>query len=355
VNSNTYNEVQLTLNQAPVMPCTVTVSGMAGQGGGPALAGSHVASVNLMTALNCIDIGTFDGTVTASLTGDDPGLPTTMYLAGTNNYTVQCEGSDIYSTADGFNFIYESRSGNFDVVVRQIDTTHVSNWTKGGLMVRETLDNFSRNLNIANDPDSADGIAGLDGSGYGANIVETDMRTNSSSATVGRQQNSSAVPPTYPNAWVRLTLQRITNGAAEHDIVTAYCSTNGTKWQMLEQADMATNGTGGPLANPLYIGMASTAHNNDPVGGISGHYLATIDYADYNSHYVEPRPIVASSISGTNVVVSWSTLDGALQSSPALSGPLVNWQNVPNVGNPVSIPIGSGNLFFRVINTNSVP
>jgi hypothetical protein len=89
VNSNSYKEVQLALNQAPILPCTVTVSGMAGQGGGPALAGSHVASVNLMTALNCIDIGTFDGTVTASLTGDDPGLPTTMYLAGTNSPTTR--------------------------------------------------------------------------------------------------------------------------------------------------------------------------------------------------------------------------------------------------------------------------
>ena len=46
-----------------------------------------------------------------------------MYVKGTNAYTIACEGSDIWSTADGFNFAYETKTGDFDVVVR-VKNTH---------------------------------------------------------------------------------------------------------------------------------------------------------------------------------------------------------------------------------------
>ena len=38
-----------------------------------------------------------------------------MYVTGANAYTIACEGSDIWSTADGFNFAYETKTGDFDV------------------------------------------------------------------------------------------------------------------------------------------------------------------------------------------------------------------------------------------------
>jgi len=343
--------VELALNQSPILPFTVTVSSMSGWGGGPPLAGSTVTNVNTVE-LASLDIGG----VGTTLSGADPAVPSRLYVDGPAAYTVQCEGSDIYNAFDGFNFLYETKSGNFDVVVRQIKTTHVSNWTKGGLMVREVLDEFSRNYSLVNDPDSADGIQALDGSGYGANTVECNAREDYSGATAGWEQHGPSQPPTYPNAWLRMTLQRITNSVGTNlvvqDILTAYSSTNGVNWEQLAQTDIATNGTApASLADPAYIGICTTAHDNDPVGGYTGEYLDTAVYANYNSSYVPVVPAQLSvSLSGPNLIVSWTPAGGRLQSSPAVAGPDVNWQTVATGGGSYTNTASASAMFFRVVN-----
>lgn len=341
--SPSYNSVELALDKTPSLPFTVTVSGMSAEGGGPLLTGPTVTNASTVE-LAPLDIGGAGTT----LTGIDPAVPSTVYVNGPGAYTVQCEGSDIYNAADGFNFLYEPRSGSFDVVVRMVKTTHVSNWTKGGLMVREALDSASRNYSIVNDPDASDGIPALDGSGLGASTVECNARLDNGGTTGSWRQNAPSQPPTYPNAWVRLNLQRITNGVVVQDILTAYSSTNAINWEQLGQTDIATNGTTpAALADPAYIGICSTAHANDPTTGYTGQYLDTAVYANYNSHYVG-LPVLSVSHSGSNLVISWTPTGGRLESSPALVGAGVNWQPVGS-SNPATVPIGPSTMFFRVI------
>ena len=346
VNSNTFSQVELALNASPNGAFTVTVnSGMRAQGGGPVLVAPYVRPVDNVP-LTCLDLGTF-GTA-STLTGNDPAIPSTVYNNGPGAYTVQCEGSDIWNNNDGFNFLYEAKSGNFDVVVRQIDTTHVSNWTKGGLMIRETLDQYSRDWNIINDPRAADGIQAIDGSGYGANTVECNFRGSYGGGSASFEQVGPAVPPTYPNAWVRLTLQRSTNGAVVQDLVTAYNSTNGTTWVQLGQIDASTNGEGGALLDPIYVGICTTAHDNDAVGGVAGQYIDNADYANYTSAYSATLPTLVITRSGTsNVSISWTPGGGTLLSSPAISGASVDWQPV-GTANPAVIAVGAAPQYFRV-------
>ena len=354
VNSNSYREVELALNTSPRLPFTVTVQGMRAQGGGPPLAGTSVTNVDTVR-LTCLDIGLVDGQ--ATLSGNDPAVPTTLYVDGPRAYTVQCEGSDIWNTNDGFNFLFEQKSGDFDMVVRQIANTHVSNWTKGGLMIRETFDPDSRNWSVVNDPDSADGIPAIDGSGYGANTVECTCRPSYAAASTSWAQREPPVPPAYPNAWVRLTLQRgyMWDDGEPHevsDIITAYASTNGTLWVQLAQMDAATNGVGGLLADPLYVGICSTAHDNDAHGGTYGQYIATEVYADYTSSYINlrtlPTLIIATSAGDqSKITISWSPNEGTLMSSPAVRGPNVDWQPV-GTANPAVLPITGSAQFFRV-------
>jgi PA14 domain len=339
VNSNTYKNVVLIVTGTPSYPFTVTLNNARALGGGPVLVSTPTA-VNRVP-LTSADIGN----------AGDPSVPSGFYPSGTNAFTVECEGSDIWGNADGFNFSYEMKTGDFDVVVRQKKTTHTSNWSKGGLMVRETLDQSSRNWNIVNDPASADGIQAPDNSGFGANRVECNARIDTFGASGGWPTNNvPAVIPDYPNAWVRLT--------RTNNLLSAYCSTNNAaSWTLMATNDPAVVGTlgEGNLPATVYVGICCTAHNNDPAGTPASQlrFMAYMDFDSYNSSYVYVPPTIitmgAPQRVGNNIVITWTPAVGHLLESPAL-GAGANWQPVTGgTGGSVSVPITGAGMFFRVV------
>jgi len=314
----------------PTSPLTVTVSGVTDLSGN-AIAGNS-ATTNLNSEpLNFSDIGT---------PGTDPAYPSFVWVTGNGGYIISAEGHDIWDANDGCNFGWELKTNDFDVVVRGVSETPTSTWAKMGLMVRETLDANSREWSIVNEP-----LADVGGN----NRVDTNMRDTTGAASVGWQLTSAALPPpSYPNAWLRL--KRTISGT--NDVLDGYYSTNGISWVHATSYNVATNAT--PLTNVVYVGLCTTAHNNDVVNDPAPSpflYYNTAEYADYNSGYV---PITTSAVlsvglSGTNVIVSWTPAGGHLEASPALSGPGVDWQTVTS-SNPATNAIGSGARFYRVVN-----
>jgi endonuclease/exonuclease/phosphatase family metal-dependent hydrolase len=59
-------------------------------------------------------------------------------------YTVTGSGRDIWDTADGFRFVSRSLTGDGEIVARVESLQHVHDWTKGGVMMRESLHANSR-------------------------------------------------------------------------------------------------------------------------------------------------------------------------------------------------------------------
>jgi regulation of enolase protein 1 (concanavalin A-like superfamily) len=334
VNTNDYKSAALAVSGNITLPITVKINSLNGAGGGLPVANTSVALK--ASELMDTDIGT---------PGVDPAVAGAMYQQGANAYTITTEGSDIWNSVDGFNFAYEQKTGDFDVVVRVIDEKHTSNWAKAGLMIRETLDAGSRNWNIINDPVTSDGIDAPDNSGYGANQVEANARIVADQGSAGWTINANPVPA-YPNAWVRV--KRV--GTA----LSAYYSTDGQNWVLHATDDPTTNTLGSLVALPatVYVGICTTAHNNDAAGTPWTQllYLNTADYDSYDSSYVyAPGIKVSAAVSGGNFIVSWTPAVGTLWSSPALSGPSVNWTQV-GTANPATIPITGAGQFFRVSN-----
>lgn len=60
------------------------------------------------------------------------------YSSGT--FTVAGSGADIWGSADAFRFVYTTLTGDGSIVTRVTSEQYVSNWTKAGVMMRETLD-----------------------------------------------------------------------------------------------------------------------------------------------------------------------------------------------------------------------
>ncbi|HOW67556.1 MAG TPA: PA14 domain-containing protein [Candidatus Paceibacterota bacterium] len=212
------------------------------------LAGNAMPAVKILAAplskLAAQDVGTQDPN---TLQFTNPLEPGATWARSATDFDVVAGGTDIWDNSDGFHFVYEQRSGDFDVVVQVARLDIANNWTKGGLMMREELTGDSRNLNLVVDPKSA--TPAPDGSGSGANVYEANHRPTkggASSAWPGLANNSD-VP--YPNAWMRL--KRAGN------VFTAYRGNDGLAWQQIATITIE-------FPQTVYLGLATTAHNNNP-------------------------------------------------------------------------------------------
>ena len=181
-------------------------------------------------------------------------------------------------------------------------------------------------------------ILAPDGSGYGTSYVECNAR-NATAADSGSWRNATVLSD-YPNAWVRL--QRIGT------VLTAYASSDGNTWTLLATQDPRTVGAATALPATVYVGISTTAHNNDVEGATEFLYYSQSEYADYNSNYapVANAATLTATTSGGNLVISWTPAGGHLQSSTALGG---SWTDA-GTANPATIPMTGAAKFFRVVN-----
>jgi regulation of enolase protein 1 (concanavalin A-like superfamily) len=160
------------------------------------------------------------------------GAPTpagsTVTVENGSAYDVTAGGSDISGSSDRFRFVHQQRTGDFDVRVRIASLTRAHDWSKAGLMARESLSPGSRNVFILSTPDV---------SGYRISSRFTDGGTTLSTGT-------GVV--SYPNTWVRL--RRVGS------VFVGYRSTDGVNWVQVGSRNIS-------LPETVYFGMAVTSHN----------------------------------------------------------------------------------------------
>jgi hypothetical protein len=329
VESN-HRTVRLVVNQMPTLPLNITVNGVKDLSGNT-IALNTTAPIN-SEKLVFTDLG-FPGT--------DPAYPSFVSVTANGGYVITAQGSDFWNTYDAGNFAWEMKTNDFDVVVRGVSQGHSHASAKAGLMVRESLFESSRNWAVVNNP-APDATSTV-----GGNNVECNTRDGLGGGVTRSWKSAGNTPPMYPNAWLRL--KRV------GDVLTAYASSNKVDWIQLGTYDTATNQAGGALLAEVYLGICTTAHGNDAtiVPPLPPPFLwyNSAEYADYTSSFVPAAPAAQMTIttSGGNINISWSPAGGHLESSPAVAGAGVNWQNL-GTSNPATIPIGAGPQYFRVVN-----
>ncbi len=148
-------------------------------------------------------------------------------LSGTN-FTVLGSGGDIWGTADGFHFLYQTNNGDGTITARVASQTAADIWSKAGVMVRETTAAGSREVMMC--------VSASQGVSF------------QNRATTGGTSFNNAVGGLGAPYWVRLTRSGTT--------FTAQYSPNGTSWTTLGSSNI----TG--FATSALWGLAVTAHNN---------------------------------------------------------------------------------------------
>ena len=148
-------------------------------------------------------------------------------------YTMSAAGTDIWGTADEFRYAYKQLSGDGSITATVESVLWVpgsDDWTKAGVMIRDTLDAGSKNAFVAL----------TTGSGDGATFQWRPIAGGDSSS------NRTLVGISPPSA-IRLVRQGNT--------FTGYVFLNG-QWQQEGQSATVA------MADPVYIGLALTSHSS---------------------------------------------------------------------------------------------
>ena len=295
---------------------SVTINNVKGFGGNP-------------IATNTIASGSIQFT---NLTDADIGVSTNAgyaFMVTNRVLRVQASGLGLDTNTlagDGLNYIYEQRSGDFDVAVHVELIGGANARSKAGLLMRESLLPGSREYAIVVDPASTNAA---DGSGVGYNGVEVIRRTTTSAGvgsfptTTLNSINSGPNPPVlrttggatydatgatnmYP-LWLRI---RHTGNN-----VYVYTGADGTNWYLCARDNsMPTN-----WASTFYLGMMASANNTN--------YYTSAQFSKYGD-YVAPAKKQVLILSGGDVGGSGNqigmTAGGSYGSPSALDTPAGN-------------------------------
>ncbi len=159
------------------------------------------------------------------------GYPGGFVDKGNNAFAVSGGGTDIWNNSDQFRFVYKQLSGNGSLTLRVDSIANTDVWAKAGPMIRETLDDTSKNAYITVTPASG---------------VSFQWR----SALAGASTNSQTTGLVAPY-WVRLT--------RTGNVFKAERSADGKTWTQ-QGVDTTVQ-----MAANIYLGMAVTSHNANAV------------------------------------------------------------------------------------------
>jgi regulation of enolase protein 1 (concanavalin A-like superfamily) len=139
-------------------------------------------------------------------------------------WTLDGSGDNVWSTSDEFRYAYQPVTGDVDIRVRVASLENVDDWSKAGVMIRESLAANSRNAFMLVSPGSGRAF----------------QRRSSTGGSTTRATTSAGTAP----VWLRLVRQ----GSQ----FTGYLSADGTSWTTTGSATIS-------MTSSVYVGLAVTS------------------------------------------------------------------------------------------------
>ncbi len=186
-------------------------------------------------------VGMFAGHQDIGVPGSPAPAGNTTFSNGA--YTLTASGTDIWNTADTFQYAYETLTGNGEIVARLVSANTADFWTKAGVMIRGDLSASSANVIMLDTPNPA----------HQEPVMQWRDNPGNGSGDTGNHGNNTT--PNVPTPiWLRLV--RVGN------TFTGYWATdnNGVPntWQVLLNGDPHTT----VLPTQVFVGLALSANHN---------------------------------------------------------------------------------------------
>jgi hypothetical protein len=172
----------------------------------------------------------------------DVGTPSIAGKAGSLNGTIYMSGSgnDVWNTSDSFHFAYQKMTGDGTIITKVTSQSAASDYTKAGVMIRESLDPSSAFVYALITPGHGATFQYRLGDGYGsAPHLDTKIDVQ---------------------APIWLKLQRAGN------VFTAWYRTDATSWSLLSSGPTNPSSVTAAMAgnSVVYVGLAVTSHLDNP-------------------------------------------------------------------------------------------
>jgi RHS repeat-associated protein len=232
-------------------------------------------------------------TVTALPSGWSDGDIGTVGVTGSASYanggfTVQGGGQQIYGTSDGFNFAYQSMSGDGTILARLVSVQGASGYATAGVMIRETLNAGSTNAKTSDWP------------AYSG--IYFDLRSTTGGGTSEPGGRSTSLP-----YWVKV----VRSGST----FSSFTSSDGVNWTQLGSNQTIS------MAQSTYVGLAVNS------GTTSGTATAAFDSVSI-SPTSSPAPSITSISPTSGVVGAQVTITGTGFGS-SQNGSLATFNSTP--------------------------
>jgi len=232
-------------------------------------------------------------------TGSDVGAvaaPGSYSVNGTS-FTVRASGADIWNSADEFYFVYRTLVGDGEITAQVASITDTNEWTKSGVMLRESLAANSRFALMCVTP------------GRGA-AFHYRLTTGAGAAP----SNSGDLVTKAPY-WVKVKRQGTT--------VSGYLSADGANWTLRKSITLSN------LAATVYVGLALTSHLDGTV-----------------ATSVLQNPLVTTASGGTTPDTAPPTTPQNLSAAATSAAISLSW-------NPSTDSGGSGLAGYRIFRNGS--
>jgi regulation of enolase protein 1 (concanavalin A-like superfamily) len=283
-SNGTFNPTSLTTSGSSTLTVTTSTSTPTGtytltvHGDGTTI--SHTTTVTL--TVNPIT------TLPPGWNSTDVGTPGMAGSASFNNgtFTVSGSGADIWSTADNFQYAYQSVTGDQTITARVASQQNTNVWAKAGVMIRQSTAANSAYVFVMITP------------GNGVNMQYRP--TNGGTSVQLAQQLGHAAP-----YWVRLVRSGNT--------FTGFSSADGTTWAQVGTISVT-------MSSGVTAGMAVCAHNNTALSAVtfdSVSITAPVSTPDFTLS-ASPASQTISPGGSTNYTVSVGAVNG-FNGSVALS------------------------------------
>ena len=194
---------------------------------------SHVAATDATATFDSVSLtgttGTSPPVLPTGWTDGDVGATGAAGSASASSgtFTVTGAGADVWGTSDAFNYAYTTLSGDGTIVARVATVQAVNNWTKAGVMIRNSLDPSSAYAYMIVAASASKGVP--------------FQRRTADGATAGTTSGSLSTAP----HWVKL----VRSGST----ISGYESADGTTWALVS-SDTFTMGSN------VLIGLAVSSH-----------------------------------------------------------------------------------------------
>ncbi|WP_276391542.1 malectin domain-containing carbohydrate-binding protein, partial [Eudoraea chungangensis] len=161
------------------------------------------------------------------------------YNPSTGVFEVEASGRDIWDGSDEFHFVYQSLTGDGEIIARVLSLDDTDNWAKAGVMMRNTNAANSALVLMALSPNPQPLSTGIS--------YHFQDRPSAGTVMIPANNNTGTTPVGAYPYYVRLVRQGNT--------FTGYASATNGNWQIVGSKTIAMNET-------IQVGLATTSHDD---------------------------------------------------------------------------------------------